>query len=120
MYKFIDVCRFASGRLSTDREMSNFTVRFFFSYPFFFPFLLVLSSQAGFLLFKVVGKINLWCTYPFFFPFLPVLSSQAGFLLLKVVGKINLWCTYIWTVLIICSGSVDGTRTLIKHKLYGR
>ena len=80
---------FASGRLSTDREMSYFTVRFFFSYPFLFSFLLFHSSHAG-------------------------------FLLLKVVGKINLWCTYIWSVLIICGGSVDWTRTLIEHKLYGR
>ena len=59
-------------------------------------------------------------SYLFFFSFLLFLSSHAGFLLLKVVGKINLWCTYIWTVLIICGGSVDGTRTLIEHKLYGR
>ena len=54
---------FAPGRLSTDREMSYFMVRFFLSYPFFFSFLLFLSSYAGFLLLKVVGKINLWCIY---------------------------------------------------------
>ena len=80
---------FASGRLSTDREMSYYMVRFFLSYPFFFSFLLFLSSHAG-------------------------------FLLLKVVGKINLWCIYTWTVLIIRGGSVEGTRTLVEHKLYGR
>ena len=54
---------FAPGRLSTDREMSYFMVRFFLSYPFFFSFLLFLSSYAGLLLFKVLGKINLWCIY---------------------------------------------------------